>query len=124
MASLSERLGRTWWHGGKGAEMSKAINKLAASELPRLGEDFQRAIESNQLGGKVLYELQTIRGELEAIRRLLEAQTEPKAAKPKSSGRKRSEDDDDDWWRGKDRGLTREESEAAYGPPELGEPTG
>ncbi|HEX5423272.1 MAG TPA: hypothetical protein VFW94_06965 [Candidatus Acidoferrales bacterium] len=98
--------------------MSDAIKKLAASELPRLGEDFQRAIESNQLGGKVLYELQTIRGELGAIRRLLEKQLdgEPKAAKPKSSGRKRSEDDDDDWWRGKDRGLTREESEAAWTP--------
>ena len=104
--------------------MSKAIKKLAASELPGLGKDFREAVESNQVGVKVLHDLEAIHddlggihSELKAIRRLLEKQLhgEPKAAKPESAGRKRNEGQDE-WWRGKDVGLSREESEAAYGP--------
>lgn len=101
--------------------MSDAIKKLAASELPKLGKDFREAVESNQVGVKVLHELVGIHSELGAIRRLLEKQLdgEPKAAKPvESAGRKRSEGGEDDWYRGKDVGLTREESEAVYGPPD------
>ena len=105
--------------------MSKAIKKLAASELAGLGKDFREAVESNQLGSKVLHDLGAIHddlgaihSELGAIRRLLEG-GEPKAAKPvESAGRKRSEGGEDDWYRGKDVGFTREESEAAYGPPD------
>lgn len=100
--------------------MSDAIKKLAVSELAGLGKDFREAVESNQLGSKVLHDLEAIRSDIRAIRRLLERQldgSEPKVAKPKSAGRKRSEGEDD-WWRGKNRGLNREESEAAYGPPD------
>ena len=108
-------------------KMSDAIKKLAASELAGLGKDFREAVESNQLGSKVLHDLEAIHddlgaihSELGAIRRLLEKQLdgEPKAAKPvESAGRKRKEGQDE-WWRGKDVGLSREESEAAYGPPD------
>jgi len=59
-------------------------------------------------------ELGRIRAELVAIRRLLEAALTP-LQKPSSRDTK-PDQGNDEFWRGKDLGLTREQSEAIYGP--------